>query len=82
MAGVAGAFAGACLVAGAGLLVFADPAWTHGLGAVALLACAVTVFALAARPTGELSERWLRPSPARWSIGPAMAGTMEHRAGG
>jgi hypothetical protein len=34
-------------VAGTGLLVFADPAWAHGLGAVALIACAVTVFALA-----------------------------------
>jgi cytochrome bd ubiquinol oxidase subunit II len=54
-AGLAGAFAAACLVAGAGLLVFADPAWAHGLGAVALLACAVTVFALAAGPAGELS---------------------------
>ena len=37
-------------MAGTGLLVFADPAWAHGLGAVALIACAVTVFALAARP--------------------------------
>ncbi len=55
-AGLAGAFAAACLVAGAGLLVFADPAWAHGLGVVALLACAVTVFALAAGPTGELSN--------------------------
>ena len=47
---LAGAFAVAALVAGTGLLVFADPAWAHGLGAVALIACAVTVFALAARP--------------------------------
>lgn len=38
------------LVAGAGLLVFADPAWTHAIGALALVACAVTVFALAAEP--------------------------------
>ena len=50
---LAGAFAVATLVAGAWLLVFADPAWAHGLGAVALIACAVTVFALASRPAGE-----------------------------
>jgi cytochrome d ubiquinol oxidase subunit II len=47
------AFAVATLVAGVGLLVFADPGWTHGLGAVSLLACAVTVFALAAGPSEE-----------------------------
>jgi len=47
---VAGAFAGASLVAGVGLLVFADPAWAHGLGVAALLACALTVFALVATP--------------------------------
>jgi cytochrome d ubiquinol oxidase subunit II len=47
---LAGAFAVGTLVAGTGLLVFADPAWAHGLGAVGLIACAVTVFALAARP--------------------------------
>jgi len=50
---LAGAFAVATLAAGTGLLVFADPAWAHGLGAVALIACAVTVFALASRPAGE-----------------------------
>ena len=44
---LAAAFAVVTLVAGTGLLVFADPAWAHGLGAVALIACAVTVFALA-----------------------------------
>jgi hypothetical protein len=44
---LAAAFAVATLVAGTGLLVFADPAWAHGLGAVALIACAVTVFTLA-----------------------------------
>jgi cytochrome d ubiquinol oxidase subunit II len=49
---LAGAFAVATLVAGSGLLVFADPAWAHGLGAAALIACAVTVFALASRPAG------------------------------
>ena len=54
---LAGAFAVAALVAGTGLLVFADPAWAHGLGAVALIACAVTVFALAARPASELPGR-------------------------
>ena len=47
---LAGAFAVATLAAGAWLLVFADPAWAHGLGAAALIACAVTVFALASRP--------------------------------
>jgi cytochrome bd-type quinol oxidase subunit 2 len=44
------------LVAGAGLLVFADPAWAHAIGAAALIACAVTVFGLASRPAGELPE--------------------------
>ena len=36
--------------AGVGLLVFADPAWAHGVGAVCLLGCAVPVFALAVGP--------------------------------
>ena len=45
-----GAFAVVTLVAGAGLLVFADPAWAHAIGALALVACAVTVFALASSP--------------------------------
>jgi cytochrome bd ubiquinol oxidase subunit II len=52
-AGLAGAFAVASLAAGVGLLVFADPAWTHGLGAVSLIACAVTVFALISEPPGK-----------------------------
>jgi cytochrome d ubiquinol oxidase subunit II len=52
-AGLAGAFAVASLAAGVGLLVFADPAWARGLGAVCLLACAVTVFALISEPPGE-----------------------------
>jgi cytochrome d ubiquinol oxidase subunit II len=47
------AFAVAALAAGTGLLVFADPAWAHGLGALALLACALTVFALASGPAGK-----------------------------
>jgi cytochrome bd ubiquinol oxidase subunit II len=51
------AFAAVTLVAGAGLLVFADPAWAHGLGVVALVACAVTVFALAAEPPGQARRR-------------------------
>jgi hypothetical protein len=38
------------LVAGVGLLVFADPAWAHAIGALALVACGVTVFALASGP--------------------------------
>jgi cytochrome bd ubiquinol oxidase subunit II len=45
---LAGAVAVAGLAGGAGLLVFADPAWAHGLGVVLLLTCAVTVFARAA----------------------------------
>jgi len=45
-----GAFAVVTLVTGAGLLIFADPAWTHALGALALVACAVTVFTLTASP--------------------------------
>jgi cytochrome d ubiquinol oxidase subunit II len=52
---LAAAVAVATLVAGTGLLVFADPAWAHGIGVLALLACAVTVFALASRPAKELT---------------------------
>src|SRR5207244_1141000 len=48
---LAAGFAVVTLAAGAGLLVFADPAWAHAIGAVALIACAVTVFALASGPT-------------------------------
>jgi cytochrome d ubiquinol oxidase subunit II len=51
----AAGFAVVTLVVGVGLLVFAEPAWANGLGAVALIACAVTVFALASRPTAELA---------------------------
>jgi hypothetical protein len=51
------------LVAGAGLLVFADPAWAHAIGALALVACAVTVFALASSPP-ESAES---PGPSRSS---------------
>src|SRR2546429_198438 len=54
---LAAAFAVVTLVAGTGLLVFADPAWAHAVGAVALIACAVTVFALASGPTAELAGR-------------------------
>jgi cytochrome bd ubiquinol oxidase subunit II len=50
---LAGTAAVLTLVAGVGLLVFADPTWTHGLGALSLLACAVIVFTLAARPPEE-----------------------------
>jgi cytochrome bd ubiquinol oxidase subunit II len=45
-----GAFAVVTLVVGAGLLVFASPVWAQALGAVALVACAVTVFTLTAAP--------------------------------
>ena len=51
---LAAGFAVVTVVAGAGLLVFADPAWAHAIGAVALIACAVTVFALASGPAAEL----------------------------
>jgi cytochrome d ubiquinol oxidase subunit II len=47
------AVAVASLVIGAGLLVFAGPAWAHGIGAVFLLACAVTVFGMAVAPGEE-----------------------------
>ena len=47
---LAAPFAIGTLAAGVGLLVFADPAWTHGVGALCLLACAVTVFALVVGP--------------------------------
>jgi cytochrome d ubiquinol oxidase subunit II len=45
---LAWAFAATTLVAGVGLLIFARPAWALGIGALSLLACAVTVFALTA----------------------------------
>jgi cytochrome bd ubiquinol oxidase subunit II len=38
------------LVAGAGLLVFTDAPWTHGLGVAGLVLCAVSVFALSVSP--------------------------------
>ncbi|MDX6422339.1 MAG: cytochrome bd ubiquinol oxidase subunit [Trebonia sp.] len=38
------------LVAGAGLLVFTDAAWTHVLGVAGVVLCAVAVFALTATP--------------------------------
>jgi hypothetical protein len=40
------------LVAGAALLIFADPAWAHGIGVACLVLCAVSVFALAAPLSG------------------------------
>jgi len=45
-----GAVAVVGLVGGAGLLVFLDPAWTHGLGVACLVLCAVAVFRLASSP--------------------------------
>jgi cytochrome d ubiquinol oxidase subunit II len=65
---LAGAFAIVTLAAGAGLLVFADPAWAHAIGAVALIACAVTVFGLASRPAGELPEAGRRARRAAGRI--------------
>ncbi|HLK79016.1 MAG TPA: cytochrome d ubiquinol oxidase subunit II [Streptosporangiaceae bacterium] len=49
------AWAGAAvsLVGGVGLLIFAGPAWALGIGALLLVACAVTVFALTAVPEEE-----------------------------
>jgi cytochrome d ubiquinol oxidase subunit II len=41
------------LVAGAGLLVFADAPWAHALGVAGLVLCAVTVFALTAMRPGD-----------------------------
>ena len=41
---------GATLVAGVGLLVFAGPTWALGLGALCLVGCAVTTFAITAVP--------------------------------
>src|SRR5689334_14048962 len=64
---LAAGFAVVTLVAGIGLLVFAEPAWANGLGAVALIACAVTVFALASAPAAELAGR--------------QAESLEHAAG-
>jgi hypothetical protein len=43
-----GGAAGAGLVAGAGLLVFADASWAHLLGVACLVLCAVSVFRLTA----------------------------------
>ena len=45
-----GAAAVAGLVAGAGLLVFADAAWAHALGVACLVLCGVSAFALTAAP--------------------------------
>ena len=45
---VPAALAGGGLTAGAGLLVFTDAAWMHGLGVACLIACALSVFHLAA----------------------------------
>jgi hypothetical protein len=45
-----GATAVAGLVAGAGLLVFADAGWLHVLGVAGLLVCAVSVFGLTGSP--------------------------------
>ncbi|MGH3173807.1 MAG: hypothetical protein ACRDPF_08070, partial [Streptosporangiaceae bacterium] len=70
---LAAGFAVVTVVAGAGLLVFADPAWAHALGAVALIACAVTVFALASRPAAELPSglRGRQAEPRQHAAGEA-----------
>lgn len=51
--GLVGMLAVATLAAGVALLAFADPAWAQGIGAVALLACAVSVFALTSDSSPE-----------------------------
>jgi cytochrome d ubiquinol oxidase subunit II len=53
------------LVTGAGLLVFANPAWAHGVGVACLVLCAVSVFALA------LLARAIDPPLARRPRDPA-----------
>jgi cytochrome d ubiquinol oxidase subunit II len=45
------------LLAGAGLLVFTDPVWLHGLGVACFLACAVSTFRLANDGDGEQHPR-------------------------
>jgi len=47
---LAGGFAAVTLVAGAGLMIFAAQGWALALGVLMLVACAVTVFAMAAGP--------------------------------
>jgi cytochrome d ubiquinol oxidase subunit II len=66
---LAAGFAVVTLVAGIGLLVFAGPAWANGLGAVALIACAVTVFALASAPAAELRDQAVSGIGSRY-VGP------------
>jgi len=78
----AAGFAVVTLVVGVGLLVFAEPAWANGLGAVALIACAVTVFALASRPTAELAGRRAeRPRPVRGRDGVCTFGPVARYEG-
>jgi cytochrome d ubiquinol oxidase subunit II len=48
------ALAGATLVIGAGMTVFADPGWARALGIVCLFACAISTFGLA---TAEPDEK-------------------------
>jgi cytochrome bd ubiquinol oxidase subunit II len=79
---LAAGFAVVTLVAGIGLLVFAEPAWANGLGAVALIACAVTVFALASRPTTELAGRQAAcPRPVRGRGGVCTSGPVARYEG-
>jgi len=51
------------LVAGVALLIFTDAPWTHALGVVGLLLCAVSVFALTATPLDHLPGPVDRASP-------------------
>ncbi len=47
------ALAGAALVIGAGVTVFADPGWARAVGIVCLFACAIFTFGLATAELGE-----------------------------
>ncbi|HEY1701094.1 MAG TPA: cytochrome d ubiquinol oxidase subunit II [Trebonia sp.] len=55
------------LAGGTGLLIFANPVWTHLVGAALLILCAVSVFILAAEPPSEDSPS--TGSPERPSAG-------------
>jgi hypothetical protein len=48
-----GAFALACLLAGAGLMVLSDSGWAHAVGITCLVAFAVAAFLLATTTPSE-----------------------------
>lgn len=57
------------LVGGTGLLIFANPVWTHLAGAALLILCAAAVFILAAEPPSGDSPSAEPPSAERPSAG-------------